>query len=159
GRRAGLTRRFWRPTTVGWQSTLTSWSGITRANTLPCIGISSWRLANPIKRVSRQPRRKGFRKRPLRSKSPGSRAWKPSFESTLPMPAKGTTCFAYKLAVGRLSPVASVGIAVNGQWRVAELYVDSGAFYTLLHAQFAKDFGLDYERGRKALVQVGDGSL
>ena len=67
--------------------------------------------------------------------------------------------FAYKPAGGRLSPVASVGIQINGQWRVAELYVDSGAFYTLLHAQFAIDLGLDFKQGRKMFAQVGDGSL
>jgi len=67
--------------------------------------------------------------------------------------------FPYSLAGGRLSPMAPVGFNLNGHWHVAELYVDSGAFYTLLHAQFAVDFGLDFKTGRKVFVQVGDGSL
>jgi len=37
--------------------------------------------------------------------------------------------------------------------------VDSGAFYPLMHAQFATDFGFDFRSGRKMFVQVGDGSL
>ncbi len=55
--------------------------------------------------------------------------------------------------------MVSAGIEINGQWHVAELYVDSGAFYTLLHAQFAVGFGLDFKKGRRVFVQVGDGSL
>jgi len=75
------------------------------------------------------------------------------------MPSGKPIVFTYKPAGGRLSPVVSVGIRLDGQWQVAELYVDSGAFYTLLHAQFAVDFGLDFKKGRKVFVQVGDGSL
>lgn len=67
--------------------------------------------------------------------------------------------FPYGMVCGRPSPVATVGIFVTGRWRVVELYVDSGAFYTMLHVHFATDFGLDYKQGRKILVQVGDGSL
>ncbi|MBI4663171.1 MAG: aspartyl protease family protein [Verrucomicrobia bacterium] len=67
--------------------------------------------------------------------------------------------FPYGIVCGRPSPVATVGIFINGRWRVVELYVDTGAFYTLLHVQFATDFGLDFKRGRKVLAQVGDGGL
>jgi hypothetical protein len=67
--------------------------------------------------------------------------------------------FPYGLSDGRLSPLVAVGFCFNGRWRVAQLYVDSGAIYTLLHAQFAVDFGLDFKQGRKVFAQVGDGSL
>lgn len=67
--------------------------------------------------------------------------------------------FPYKNAAGKPSPIVSVGIEVNARWHVAYLYVDSGAFYTLLHAQFALDYGLDFKRGSKTYAQVGDGSL
>lgn len=67
--------------------------------------------------------------------------------------------FPYAPAGGRLSPMAPVDILLNGQWRVADLYVDSGAFYTLLQAKFAVDFGLDYQTGTKVFMQVGDGGL
>src|SRR5437899_1848648 len=75
------------------------------------------------------------------------------------MPMPKSTVFPYNFAGGRLSPMIPVGIEMNGQWRVAELYVDSGAFYTLMHAKFAADFGFDFKKGRKMFAQVGDGSL
>jgi hypothetical protein len=52
-----------------------------------------------------------------------------------------------------------VGICIKGRWQVAQLYVDSGAFYTLMHVKYAEDFGLDLKKGRKIFAQVGDGSL
>ncbi|MBI2928775.1 MAG: hypothetical protein HYY24_24185 [Verrucomicrobia bacterium] len=67
--------------------------------------------------------------------------------------------FPFKLAAGRPSPIAAVGLRLNGHWHAVEVYVDSGAFYTLFHAKFAVDFGLDYKQGRKVFVQVGDGAL
>jgi hypothetical protein len=70
-----------------------------------------------------------------------------------------TVVFPYKMAGGRYSPVISAGLCVEGRWRVVELYVDSGAFYTLIHPQLAADCGLNFKKGRKVLVQVGDGSL
>jgi hypothetical protein len=75
------------------------------------------------------------------------------------MKAHRLIVFPYGLSDGRLSPLVPVGFCLGGQWQVAELYVDSGAFYTLMHAQFATDFGLDFKKGRRVLVQVGDGSL
>lgn len=67
--------------------------------------------------------------------------------------------FPYKNAAGKPSPMASAGVEINGCWHVAEFYVDSGAFYSLMQAQFATGFGLDYQKGQKLLVQVGDGAL
>jgi hypothetical protein len=67
--------------------------------------------------------------------------------------------FPYGLAAGKLSPMITVGLLLAGRWRVAEFYVDSGAFYSLMHAQFATDFGLNFKLGRRVYVQVGDGGL
>jgi hypothetical protein len=67
--------------------------------------------------------------------------------------------YPYGLANGRLSPMVPAGLCIQGRWQVAELYVDSGAYYTLMHAQFATTFGLDFKKGRKVFVQVGDGSM
>jgi|ERR1039458_78366 hypothetical protein len=75
------------------------------------------------------------------------------------MSPRRTFVFHYKATAGRPSPMVSVGLFVAGQWRVVELYVDSGAFYTLMHATHALDYGLDFKKGRKVFVQVGDGSL
>jgi hypothetical protein len=55
--------------------------------------------------------------------------------------------------------MVSAGFCVKGTWWVAELYVDSGAFYTLMHAKYAEDFGLEFKKGRRVFAQVGDGSM
>ena len=75
------------------------------------------------------------------------------------MSPRRTYLFPYKATAGRPSPVVSAGLCVAGKWRVVELYVDSGAFYTLLHATHAVDYGLDFKKGRKVFAPVGDGSL
>ena len=75
------------------------------------------------------------------------------------MAAAKPIVFPYKPATGRLLPMVLVGIFINGQWQAVEFYVDSGAYYTLLHAQFATDFGLDYRQGQRVFAQAGDGSL
>jgi predicted aspartyl protease len=53
----------------------------------------------------------------------------------------------------------SAAIEFSGRWSAVELYVDSGATFTILHAQVAQAMGLNFGAGRKVLVQVGDGSL
>jgi Aspartyl protease len=53
----------------------------------------------------------------------------------------------------------SAGLYLAGLWRPVELYVDSGAAYTILRAKVANDVGFPYEKGRRILVQVGDGAL
>lgn len=37
--------------------------------------------------------------------------------------------------------------------------MDSGAAYTLLHAQMAEGIGFDYRAGEQVYLQVGDGSF
>ncbi len=73
--------------------------------------------------------------------------------------ASRVSVYPYDLASGRLSPMVPAGICVAGRWWVVQFYVDSGAFYTLLHARHAVDCGLDFKKGRKWFAQVGDGSL
>ena len=43
-------------------------------------------------------------------------------------------------------------------WLPIQVYVDSGAAYTILRAKVAEDAGFDYAQGNKVLVQVGDGA-
>lgn len=75
------------------------------------------------------------------------------------MAAAQPIVFPYRVAGGRLSPVVPVGIHIGRRWQIANFYLDSGAFYTLMHAQFAADSGLDFRNGRKIFTQVGDGGL
>lgn len=65
----------------------------------------------------------------------------------------------YRLLGGVFSPVVTVGFRIGNAWRVTELYLDSGVYYTLLHASFAQSGGLDFRSGTRKTVQVGDGSL
>ncbi len=51
----------------------------------------------------------------------------------------------------------SAGLELDNSWYPVELFVDSGATYTILRDRVAKDVGFDYESGRKITVQVGDG--
>jgi hypothetical protein len=67
--------------------------------------------------------------------------------------------FRYKPVAGVPSPVAAAGLFVAGKWTAVEFYVDSGATYTVMPAQYAVDFGLDWRSGRRVHLQVGDGGL
>jgi hypothetical protein len=73
------------------------------------------------------------------------------------MPSSNPILFPYKLLQGRWSPMLSAAIRCGELWRPIELYVDSGAAYTILRADFAEAAQFDYPSGRKVLVQVGDG--
>ena len=75
------------------------------------------------------------------------------------MAAARTIVFRYKLIQGRWSPMISAGLRVKQGWLPVELYVDSGAAYTIVRAKVADDAGFDYEKGRRVFVQVGDGAL
>jgi hypothetical protein len=66
--------------------------------------------------------------------------------------------FRYKLAAGRLPPMVSAGVQFGSTWQPLELYLDSGATYTILRPKVAQDLGFDWTRGRKVFVQIGDGS-
>src|SRR5207253_7691908 len=75
------------------------------------------------------------------------------------MAASKPIVFPYTPIGGRLSPVISAGIRLDNAWRAIELYVDSGAAYTILRAEVASAVGFNYLSGRKVLIQVGDGAL
>lgn len=66
--------------------------------------------------------------------------------------------FGYKLVAGWWSPMISAGVDLGGTWQPVELYVDSGASYTILRPKVAQELGFDWVSGRKVFVQVGDGS-
>jgi hypothetical protein len=72
---------------------------------------------------------------------------------------EGRVVFRYKPMLGRLSPTATIGLHLNETWRRVDAYVDSGAAYSIIHGDFARDVGFDFERGERLLFKVGDGSL
>jgi len=67
--------------------------------------------------------------------------------------------FRYKSIRGRLAPIITIGVKIEGLWYPIEAYVDSGAAYTLLRAQVADGIGFDYRAGHQIYLQVGDGSF
>jgi len=67
--------------------------------------------------------------------------------------------FRYKSIRGKLAPIITIGMKLKGTWYPIEVYVDSGAAYTLLHAQIAQGMGFDYLAGERVYLQVGDGSF
>jgi len=71
----------------------------------------------------------------------------------------GPVVFRYKPMFGRLSPTATIGLCLNEMWRRIDAYVDSGAAYSIVHGDFARDVGFDFEEGERILVKVGNGSL
>lgn len=67
--------------------------------------------------------------------------------------------FRYKSFRGQPLPLIPVGIKIAERWYPVELYVDSGAAYTVLHASMAEGIGFDYRAGQLVHLQVGDGGF
>ncbi|MCX8090676.1 MAG: retropepsin-like domain-containing protein [Verrucomicrobiae bacterium] len=67
--------------------------------------------------------------------------------------------FRYKPMLGRLSPTATLGLCLNETWHRTDFYVDSGAAYSIVHGDFARDVGFEFTSGEGLWVKMGDGSL
>ena len=67
--------------------------------------------------------------------------------------------FRYKPFRGRLAPMIAIGVKMGAKWYPIEVYVDSGAAYTVLRAQVADGAQFDYRAGNRVYLQVGDGSF
>lgn len=46
----------------------------------------------------------------------------------------------------------------NGEWLEFFAYIDSGAWFSVFHADYAGVLGLQIDRGRKIFLTVGDGA-
>lgn len=60
---------------------------------------------------------------------------------------------------GIFAPIISLEIWSGERWIGCEAYLDSGATYSIFHADLAQILGLVYRKGRKVFVKVGDGGL
>jgi hypothetical protein len=67
--------------------------------------------------------------------------------------------FRYKSVQGRLAPMITVGLRLDETWYPISVYVDSGAAYTVLHADIARGAGFVYRTGSHIYLQVGDESF
>ena len=67
--------------------------------------------------------------------------------------------FPYSSIGGIWQPIVPIGIKLDSSWQRIDVYVDSGATYSILKARIAERFGFDYRQGNLVNLQVGDGSL
>lgn len=67
--------------------------------------------------------------------------------------------FPFQRIGGIWQPIIPIGIKLDSSWQRVDVYVDSGATYTILKARIAERFGFDYRRANLVNLQVGDGSL
>lgn len=65
----------------------------------------------------------------------------------------------YKQYKGLVVPIIGIGIKHDNLWYPVEVYVDSGATYTVFHERVAERIGLNFRAGKLIYVEVGDGSL
>jgi len=63
--------------------------------------------------------------------------------------------FPYTLHKGYVMPIIPITILAHKIWA----FVDSGAVYTLLRVDEAHRLGIDWARGRRQMIVVGDGSF
>jgi hypothetical protein len=63
------------------------------------------------------------------------------------------------VVAGRPSPLIPLGVGYQGIWQRVQAYVDSGAFYSIFKPALADTLGLDWQRGDRVNVQVGDGGF
>jgi hypothetical protein len=67
--------------------------------------------------------------------------------------------YQYAVVAGRQSPLIPLGLGYQGKWQRVEAYVDSGAFYRVFKTGFALALGIDWQKGQRVFVQVGDGGF
>ncbi len=60
---------------------------------------------------------------------------------------------------GIFAPIITLEFWIGERWMACEAYVDSGATYSIFHADVAALLGIIYQKGRKIFVKVGDGGL
>jgi hypothetical protein len=67
--------------------------------------------------------------------------------------------YRYAVVAGRRSPLIPLGLGFHGTWQRVEAYVDSGAFYSVFKVDFAVALDIDWQKGERLYVQVGDGGF
>lgn len=67
--------------------------------------------------------------------------------------------FPYVQRRGNLEPIIPIGVKLGDRWERIEVYVDSGAAYSVFQASVARQVGFDFQTGRQVLLQVGSGTL
>jgi len=66
--------------------------------------------------------------------------------------------FPYVFLKGKYLPI--VPLELKGkEWVEVRAFADTGASYSVFHSDVAEILGIDYEKGRKDYLTVGDGSV
>lgn len=64
-----------------------------------------------------------------------------------------------EIAPGYYEPIINVGFRTRERWINTEAYVDTGASYSIFHANFLSLLNISIKHGKKLLITVGDGGL
>ena len=65
----------------------------------------------------------------------------------------------YKQYKQLIVPIIRIGLRHGNSWYPVEVYVDSGATYSVFHERVAERMGLNIRKGKRIYVEVGDGGL
>ncbi len=67
--------------------------------------------------------------------------------------------FKYQYFEGKFLPIVPIKLKGKTEWLETMAFVDTGASYSLFHADIATILGLDLESGAKWEMVVGDGDI
>ncbi len=67
--------------------------------------------------------------------------------------------FEYRFSEGQFLPIVSLKLRGKEEWIESTAYVDSGASYSIFHAEIAEILGLALEEGELREMSVGDGNI
>ena len=68
--------------------------------------------------------------------------------------------FAYlRDAAGRFAPLVYLQVWTGNRWLYLQAYVDSGAAYSIFHADVAQLLGLKPSRGARRYIALGNGAV
>lgn len=66
--------------------------------------------------------------------------------------------FEYRFYEGQFLPIVLIGLKGKSGWIKSQVYVDTGASYSLFHTDMAEILGLNLEEGKPYEMVVGDGN-
>lgn len=67
--------------------------------------------------------------------------------------------FKYHYFEGKFLPIVPIKLKGRAEWVETMAFVDTGASYSLFHADIATILGLDLESGEKWEMVIGDGNM
>lgn len=67
--------------------------------------------------------------------------------------------FSYHYLEGKFLPIVLLRLKGKEEWIESRAFVDTGASYSLFHADFATILGLELEHGELSEMVVGDGKI